>query len=187
MDQALPVRVIEGAGELDRMAQHLVNRQWTSDQPIGERLALEVLHDQERDRRRVRARCLRVRGLADIVQTADIRMIERCNGAGFTLEPLSPGAVGRELAGQHLDRDRAIETDVSRLVDLAHAAGPEEPEHVIWTEARAGGQPHVVFLGESLTQCKGESVYGRTLTGTIGNRSAVVDVVLARIGSISGG
>ena len=60
VDDALPMRVIEGAGELDRIAQNVVNRQWTSDQAVGERLALEVLHDQERDRRRVRARRLGV-------------------------------------------------------------------------------------------------------------------------------
>ena len=82
-------------------------------------------------------------GLADIVQIADIRMIERRDRAGFALEPLSPVAVARELPRENLDRDHAIETHVPCLVDLAHAPGTEELEYVIWTEARAGGQPHV--------------------------------------------
>jgi hypothetical protein len=72
-------------------------------------------------------------------------MIERCDGAGFALEPLSPVAVASELPRENLDRDCAIETHVPRLVDLAHPPDPEEFEYVIWTEARAGRQPHVAW------------------------------------------
>jgi hypothetical protein len=89
---------------------------------------------------------------AHIVQVANVGMVQRRYGSGFTLEPFTLVAVGRKLRRQNLDRDRAVKTYVTRLVDLAHPAGPEEPEDVMRTEARAGWQTHAAgSLGGYLT------------------------------------
>jgi len=61
----------------------------------GERRALDVLHHQIVE--------------ADVVQRADVRMIQRGDGAGFPLEALA------ELLGADLDNYRAVQA-VSRAL-----------------------------------------------------------------------
>ena len=78
----------------------------------------------------------------DVVQRADVRMVERRDGARFALEALAELGIGGECVGQDLDRDDAIEPRVARLVDLAHAAGADEREDFVGAEAGAGGQSH---------------------------------------------
>ena len=46
----MPVRLLEGLADLDGDLQRLIERQGTAAQPIGERLALEILEDQIVDR-----------------------------------------------------------------------------------------------------------------------------------------
>jgi hypothetical protein len=45
--------------------------------------------------------------------------------------------VGRERGRQHLDRDDAIETCVTRPIDLVHTAGTDEVGDLVNAEARA--------------------------------------------------
>jgi hypothetical protein len=66
MHDALPVRLVQSIGDLDAIAQRLLERQRTPCQPLRERLAFEVLHDE-------------VLGLAfpaHVVKRADVRMGE---------------------------------------------------------------------------------------------------------------
>ena len=51
--------------------------------------------------------------------------LKRGDRARLAVEALAQRRVGGELRGQDLDRDRAIEPRVARLVDLAHAAGAD--------------------------------------------------------------
>ncbi len=62
--------------------------------------------------------------LADVVQRADVRVVQRGDGLRFTLEPGQVGRVGREGRRQHLERDDAIETGVAGAIHLAHAPAP---------------------------------------------------------------
>ena len=78
--------------------------------------------------------------LADVVERADVRMLEARDVPRFALEPLAPARHRRPDAGrQHLDGDEAIEPRVARLVDLAHAAFADEGEDLVGTEPGAGG------------------------------------------------
>ena len=54
--------------------------------------------------------------------------VELRDRARLAVEALAELRVGRERLGEDLDGDRAIEARVARLVDLAHAAGPEGGE-----------------------------------------------------------
>ena len=81
-----------------------------------------------------------------IVQRADVRVVERGNRAGFTLEASPPIGIADIPLGDDFDGDRAIEPGVPRLVHLAHAAGPKGLEQLIGAESRARGQPHVSAL-----------------------------------------
>ncbi len=97
-----------------------------------ERLALHELHDQERDA-----------GLfADVVKRADVRMVERRDGAGLTIEALAELRIGGQRFGQDLDRDGAIETCVARAIDLAHPTGAQRRDELVRAQARAGLQGH---------------------------------------------
>ena len=76
--------------------------------------------------------------LADIVECADVRMIEGADRLGFAFEPLATIGVGGGFVGQNLDRDGAIEPAVGRSIDFAHAARAKRRNDFIGTETRAG-------------------------------------------------
>ena len=48
----------------------------------------------------------------------------------------------RDVGGQDLDGDRAIEAGVAGLVDLAHAAGADRGLDFVRPEAHTGGHGH---------------------------------------------
>ena len=89
MDDAAAMRGVEGAGDLGAIAEREVHRQWAfrlrgrrdgacpdagsvrlrpraPGEPVGERLALEILHDEE----------VSAILVADVVQCADVGVIE---------------------------------------------------------------------------------------------------------------
>jgi hypothetical protein len=132
VDDARAVRGRQRVGDLAPELEHLVERQRPLAQAMRERLAVEVLHDQERHRagRRWSAfgrvvRLRRQRLAADVIQDADVRVVESGDGAGFLLEPAAPFAIRGGAGGQDLDRDVAAQPRIAGLVDLAHAAGAD--------------------------------------------------------------
>ena len=58
--------------------------------------------------------------------------------AGFPHQALAAPRIARGGFGQHLDRDRAIEREVGREVDLAHAAGADAALDAKVPELHAG-------------------------------------------------
>ena len=82
-------------------------------------LAVQQLHDQED---------AAVAGLADIVERADVGVLQRGRGPRLAQEPLARRRFTGQRGGQHLDRHVAVETRVARLVDLPHAAGANGPD-----------------------------------------------------------
>ena len=66
MRDAGAVCLVERVGDLDGDCQRLAGRHRAFLQPLFEGLALEILHDEERD----------VLILADVIQRADMRMFE---------------------------------------------------------------------------------------------------------------
>ena len=109
MHDPLPVRLVQGIRYLDGNGQRLIERQCALLQPLRQRLAIEILHDQEVDP--VLA--------ADVVERADVWMVQRGNRAGFALEPLLQIGVIGDMLGQHLDGDGAVQAGVGGFVDLA--------------------------------------------------------------------
>ena len=122
MDHALGVRGGQRIDDLHRITQGLIERQRTSFDDLRERLALDVLHHQV-----IRA---------DIVQRADVGMIERGDGARLALEAIV------ELARGNLDRDGPVEARVGAEVHLAHAALADHRQNLVVTKLFAGGQGH---------------------------------------------
>ena len=75
-------------------------------------------------------------GFADLVDRADIRMVERRNRARLSLEPLA------EIRADDLDGDGAIQARVSGFVNLAHPSRAQRRLDLVRAESRAGGQRH---------------------------------------------
>ena len=59
----------------------------------------------------------------NVVERADVRMIELRDRARFSLEALPRFHVLGEMLGKNFDGDGSIEARVDGLVDLSHAAG----------------------------------------------------------------
>ena len=85
-------------------------------------LAVDVLHDQV-----VRT---------DVVQRADIGMVQRSNRPRLLFEP------ARVRTLQRLDRHDTVESRVARLPDIAHVARAERGEDFVGADDAAAGQEH---------------------------------------------
>jgi hypothetical protein len=113
MDDARAVGGVERIADLASVLQDVVELEWAL-----ERFSLDVLHHQI-----VRA---------DVVQRADVRMIEGGDRTRFALEPV------RERRLQNLDRDRAIQARIVGFVHLAHAASAELFSEGVGAESSGG-------------------------------------------------
>ena len=126
MDDPLAMCLIERVSDLNRVPECLVERQRTFVKALRQRLSLQILHDQVIDPILP----------AHVVERADMRMTELGYGFGFALEPLAEPRVSRELRGEHLDGDGAVEACISRLVHLSHPASPEGTSDFVRAETR---------------------------------------------------
>ena len=111
MNDAGAMRRLEGRRDLNRGLERLIKRQRALREPVGQRLAIEVLHDEKR----------RALVLAHVVQGADMRMRELRDRTGFAIEPLTELRIGGERVWQNFDCDRTVESRVARFIHLAHA------------------------------------------------------------------
>ncbi len=75
---SLPVRLVQGIRDLDGHRERLIQGQRALLQPLRQRVALQVLHDQEVDP---------VLG-ADVIERADVRVVQAGDGLRLALEPL---------------------------------------------------------------------------------------------------
>ena len=125
MGDALAVCRVQRRSDLLAVLQDVVKREWTLLEAIGERFALEVLHDQ------VVQRCR----FSDVEERADVRVAERRDRPGLAVEALQELLVLREPGGEHLDRDVPAEARVARAPDFAHAAGAERSCDLVRSQA----------------------------------------------------
>ena len=106
------VRPIERITDLDRDRQRLVDRHdRRSRQARRQRLACEVLEDD----------VVEIAVPADVVNRADVRIVECRNRPRFLLEALTGFSVRGKRAAQHFDRNRPIEPRVACPIHLAHS------------------------------------------------------------------
>ncbi len=114
MDDAPLVRMRQRARDLRAVPKYGFDGQAVERQHLGERTAVHVLHRDEHA----------AAGIADLVDGADVRMIEVRGRAGLVEEPaaiLGCGRSGRSAANQ-LDRHGAVQALVAGAIDHTHAA-----------------------------------------------------------------
>ena len=80
---------------------------------------------------------------SDIIELADVGMVQGRDGAGFVFE-----ALGEALLGD-FDGDSAVEARVASLPHLAHPALAEGREKLVGAEFVAGGDGHCSGLRSS--------------------------------------
>jgi hypothetical protein len=102
MHDALIVRGFQRGRNLLRNTESFFKWNRTFSDPLRQRRALDVLHDEV-----VRT---------DIVERADIGVVQSGDGAGFTFESIG------ELLRRNFDGDIAAQTRVPRFPHLTHPA-----------------------------------------------------------------
>ena len=109
--------------DLGPVAEHVVEREGTGPKAIRQRHALDVLHHQVG----------RAALFDDVVERADVGMIQGRNGPCLAFEPPA------EVPGSGLDGDRAVQARVPALIHRAHATGADAPDNLIRPQAEAYG------------------------------------------------
>jgi hypothetical protein len=101
MDDPLLVRGLQRFRHLLRYVQRFLQRNGSGGDSVGKSRALDVFHDEV-----IRP---------DIMESANVRMVERSDGSRFALEALA------ELLGGDLDCNDAIQARVASFVHFTHA------------------------------------------------------------------
>lgn len=118
--------LVQGLGDLHAVAKHLVDRKWPARDALRERFTLQQFHDQV--------------VVTDVIERADVRMVELRDGLGLALEPKPELRVLRELRRQNLDGHAAVEPRVASLPHLTHAARANARDDLIRAEPDSGRQ-----------------------------------------------
>ena len=116
-------------GDCDPDFTNLVQRHRTFAQPLGQSFSFEKLHHQ------IVGAILR----ANVVELADVRMVQRRNRPRLALHALFQLRRRRKMRGENFDRDRAVEARVAGAIHFSHAARAEQRLNFVWTEFRARG------------------------------------------------
>ena len=123
VDDSGSVGNVEGVGDLDAEIDLLVHRKRFALDAIFQSAAFEVLHHDVVTGLRFSAVFDLV--FADVVDGADVGMIEGGGGAGLAAETLEGLGIAGDFIGQEFEGDEALQAGVFRFVDDAHAATAE--------------------------------------------------------------
>ena len=122
MDDAVLVRLLQSTCDLEGNRDGVLARQRAAHEARLQRLAAVERHRDEQ---------LPLGCLADLVNRADVGMIQRRGGAGFLKKAAFGLRPHAEVARQELQGDVPAEPLVERFVDHPHRAGAEGLEHAI--------------------------------------------------------
>jgi hypothetical protein len=182
MDDAGAMRFVERSGNLHGVLERTDDRERSSRETNRQRLALDVLHHQEID----------PLVMSDVVQRADVRVVQRRHGARLAFEALACVDIARDVGGQHLDRDGAIETGVARFVHVAHAAGADVRDECVRSDMAASevfvcrGRVERHAAGGRLEKPAGAIVRGEQLLDLFAQRRVLAagrsEMLLPRLG-----
>ncbi len=139
----------EAVADLDGEVEHLLRRHGSGGREVLEGRTLDQLHgDVDR----------RVRG-TDVVDRQDVGVREPRGRARLPLEAGPALGVRRELGGEHLHGDVALQAFVARPVDLSHPSGAQRRQNLVRAELGSGGQWHRVARILSANHFEGSITY----------------------------
>jgi hypothetical protein len=111
MHDAFGVRGVERVGGIDSQRQQRFDFHRASGDGVLQRLPVETLHGDEGG----------PGFLADVVNGANVGMVQRGCRFGFAAKTFEGLPVLRQILRQKFQRDKSVEPGVLRLVDHAHA------------------------------------------------------------------
>ena len=115
VNDAFGVRGVERVGDFDGEREQVFDVQRAAGDAVLERLAVEKFHGDEG---------LAVL-LADVVNGADVRMVQRGGGLRFALETGERLRIARDILRQKFQRDEAPQARIFGLVHDTHTAAAE--------------------------------------------------------------
>src|SRR5262245_16342688 len=136
MHDAAAVEGAEGTEHPERHRHRFVERHGAVAQPVGERLSVEQLHDDEDV----------VAGFADIEDLADRGMVDAGRGARLAPQPRAGIALVHVAGADRFDCDLALEARIAGAIDLAHSTGSDEREQLVFAEAFPWATRHQEIL-----------------------------------------
>jgi hypothetical protein len=123
-------RFIERIGNLRTELQDLLKRQRTLLKALEESLAFDTLHDEK----------VHTVLLANVVERANVRMVETGDGFGFALEALLTYGIGRKMWRKNLDRYNALQPRIPCAIHLTHPARTDRLQDLIGPTSCSRGQ-----------------------------------------------
>ena len=132
MDHTFLVRCLQAFADFDPVFQDLRWRKRSLDQPICQSLAFQKLHYE----------IVHSVLMADVMQSADVRMVEGRNSTCFAVEALFGLRIVRKMCGQNLYGDGAVESSVTGALVLTHTARAERRLNFIRAELAARSKGH---------------------------------------------
>ena len=84
--------------------------------------------------------------LTDVVDLADVRVVQCSHRPGLMLEATQPVGISGEHRRKNLDRHVAPEARVTRPIHLAHAGRAKLGSDLVWAESGASSQSHKMRL-----------------------------------------
>ena len=133
MHDSTAMRRLQARRDLSSITQDLIQRQRPTPQTLGQRLAFQQLHHE------IAHAILR----AHVMQLANVRMIQRRDGARLTFEALSCISLVGHVSRKNLDGNAAVEPGIAGAIHFAHAARSKRPENLVRPKPCAGRQPHM--------------------------------------------
>ena len=121
VDDALRVGSVQSISDLDGQIEHRLNFQGLAANSAPKRLALQQLHSKENS----------PLGLVDLVNGADVGMIQCRSSLGFTLKSADHKGALCDVIGQELESYKATELYILGFVYDTHRAGAEFFDDVI--------------------------------------------------------
>ena len=134
VDNPARVRRVERLGQLHSNRQGLGEREGPPRDSCGKRLPLDQLHRDE----------MPAIGLADVVNRADIRMVQGGGGPGFATEPLRGVGIDRPVRWQELERHWPSEPRVLPAIHHAHTPAAERGKNPIMRDRLADHCDHAL-------------------------------------------
>src|SRR5713101_7022902 len=112
---------VQSIGDLDSQIEHRLDFQRLATDPAPQRLPLQQFHGDEGSSL----------GLVNLVDGADVRMIQCRSRLGFALETAEGLRVVSEFVGQELQGDVATKLEVFGLIHHTHAPASDLAEYAV--------------------------------------------------------
>src|SRR5262249_5884654 len=127
MDDAGSMRCVQGVGDLDCEIEQQRHVQRLAFDAALQSFAVQELHRDEGP-----AVCY-----INVVNGADIRMIEGGSSSRFTLEPNKSSGIGGHALRQEFQSDAPLQLEIFGLVDHAHPTAAEPAQNAVMRDDSA--------------------------------------------------